>query len=249
MGMMIVIRERVVGSVILLKPNERVGHHVFRYLRTLTAWHIAGMVVVIALRKLLTPQISIYLLTDGSQTFDTNRDSMSKELQQERIIELSGVDPDVVSGWVERSLNVRKVRVHAVAGLMALAYCIWTFRRLALARNAATCATSYGWSFSSLCRRWDSLITHNVFHDIDMPAKTMVTLFLGIWNPGRRLFTFACIPLACSVPCTRSVSGMSETAQSCTCLVPYRPSTTNGECKDSQNSGKVPTLRLAEGNN
>ncbi len=54
--------------------------------------------------------ISIVRLTDDSKTFDTNQHIVSKELQK-RIIELSKVESDVVSGWMERSfkLSVRKI--------------------------------------------------------------------------------------------------------------------------------------------
>ncbi|KAI0780319.1 hypothetical protein C8Q74DRAFT_757635 [Fomes fomentarius] len=103
--------------------NEDAGQHVLRYLRTLTAWHTAGKAVVQTLRRMSRPpQISIVRLTDGSSTFGTDRDSMSREVQERIIATEPKLDRDIVSQWVDGILRVRKGRVHAEAGLMALAY-------------------------------------------------------------------------------------------------------------------------------
>ncbi len=47
---------------------------------------------------------------------------MSREVQERIIATDPTLDPNIVSQWVDRILCVRKGRVHAEAGLMALAY-------------------------------------------------------------------------------------------------------------------------------
>ncbi|XP_006462305.1 hypothetical protein AGABI2DRAFT_119155 [Agaricus bisporus var. bisporus H97] len=107
-------------------PGEGKGEQVFRYMRTLTAWITASRVVIGALRKLGKPlSASIVTLSD----YSSEALSQMEELQDDIIGQLKA--ELAYSTWLDRQAErlrkslvegtVKAPRVHAEAGLMALA--------------------------------------------------------------------------------------------------------------------------------
>ncbi|KAI1786875.1 hypothetical protein LXA43DRAFT_1098824 [Ganoderma leucocontextum] len=114
------------------RGDENAGNHVFRYLRALVAWHDAGDSLIHTFKKFpQVPSVSIVELTDHSDaakssmahTYDTIHDELKARLGKS---DLTSAETDAAVKWLdERKTDAiaakTSLRVHAEAGLMALA--------------------------------------------------------------------------------------------------------------------------------
>ncbi|KAI0690511.1 hypothetical protein C8T65DRAFT_671541 [Cerioporus squamosus] len=113
-------------------PNEPEGDHIFRCFRSLTAWHTAAVVVVAHLQRVgKSPTATIVRLADHSsdavndlrENHETVVDAILRRID-ERVVDV--VERSSATEWVKdqarlKVLKTGRFRVHAEAGLMALA--------------------------------------------------------------------------------------------------------------------------------